>query len=166
MRAVACGGGAAASACRLLSLDADHRRAGVRRRNDHLGERCFVGYELLGFSGLGPGRLELRSAGPAALRGYWAWLALYAVAIAIVIGAALLHEVRRQESPASGCWRSAAACLPAFILGVGCVAHFRVLGRHFAPFVPVLLLLFASGLCVLWSRRSAWARGVVLLFAA
>jgi hypothetical protein len=127
------------------------------------GSVAFVGYELLGFGGLGPGRLELRSAGPAALRGHWAWLAPYAVMVAIVIGAALLHEVRgrnRKHLAVALC-----CCVPAaFVLGVGRVAHFRVLGRHFTPFIPVLLFLFASGLCVLWSRRSAWARGAVLLF--
>jgi len=127
------------------------------------GSVFFVGYELLGFGGLGPGRLELRSAGPAALRGYWMWLALYAVTVAILMGAALLHEVRggNRKHLVVALWCSVPA---AFILGVGYVEHFRVLGRHFAPFVPVLLLLCTSGLCILWSRGSAWARGVALLF--
>jgi hypothetical protein len=127
------------------------------------GSICFVGYELLGFGGLGPGRLELRSAGPAALREYWEWLALYAVAGAMVIGAAVLHEVqgrnRRHLIVVLCC------CVPAvFILAVGYVAHFRALGRHFAPIIPVLLFLLTSGLGVLWSRRSTWARGAALVF--
>ena len=128
-----------------------------------LGSALFVGYELLGFAGLGPGRLELRSGGPAALRGHWAWLALYAVTVAILLGAAVRHELRgrNRRHLIVALWCSVPAV---FILGVGYVAHFRALGRHFAPFVPVLLLLFTSGLGVLWSRRSAWARGVALLF--
>jgi hypothetical protein len=124
---------------------------------------CFVGYELLGFGGLGPGRLELRTAGLAALRPHLIWLALYGVAIAILIGAAVLREVkgrnRRHLVLALCC-----GVPPAFILAVGCVAHFRVLGRHFAPIVPVVLLLSASGLAWLWSRRGAWARVVALAF--
>ena len=59
-----------------------------------LGSVCFVGYELLGFAGLGPGRLELRTADLAVLRPYLAWLALYGVAIAILLGAALLQEIK------------------------------------------------------------------------
>jgi hypothetical protein len=125
----------------------------------------FIGYELLGFGGLGPGRLAMRSAGPAALRPYLVWLALYAVPTAILLGAALRQLLkcgnRRHLAVAFGCFLPAA-----FLLTVGWVTHFRVLGRHFTPFVPVLLLLFTLGFSVLWSRRSAWARGVVLLFCA
>ena len=123
----------------------------------------FVGYELLGFGGLGPGRLELRTAGLVALRPYLIWLAAYGVAIAILLGAAMLHEVKGRNR---GHLVLALCCSvpPAFILAVGCVAHFRALGRHFAPIVPVLLLLSASGLAWLWSRRGAWARVVALAF--
>lgn len=128
-----------------------------------LASLCFVGYELLGFGGLGPGRLELRTAGLAALRPHLAWLTLYGVAIAVPIGAAVLQEVngrnRRHLVMAFCC-----SLPPAFILAVGCVAHFRVLGRHFAPILPVLLLLSASGLAWLWSRRGTWARIVALAF--
>ena len=128
-----------------------------------VGSMLFVGYELLGFSGLGPGRLEMRSSGLAALRGYWVWLALYAVTVAILLGAAVRQEVRgrHRRHLVVALWCGAPA---AFILGVGYVAHFRALGRHFAPLVPVLLFLFTSGWCVLWSRGSAWARGAALLF--
>ena len=130
-----------------------------------LSSTLFVGYELLGFSGLGPGRLIMRSAGPAALRPYLLWLVLYAVPIAILIGIALrqlmMYGNRRHAAAAFCC------CLAgAFLLAVGWVAHFRVLGRHFTPFAPVLLLLFTLGGSILWSRRGAWARGVVMLFFA
>ena len=130
-----------------------------------LGSASFVGYELLGFSGLGPGRLALRSAGPAELRPYLVWLALYAILIAILIGAALRHLLqggnRRHLAVAFCC------CLPAaFLLTYGWVVHFRVLGRHCTPFVAVLMLLLTLGCSVTWARRSAWARGVVLLFFA
>jgi hypothetical protein len=124
---------------------------------------CFIGYELLGFGGLGPGRLELRTAGLAALGFHLAWLTLYGVAIAIPIGAAVLRDIdfrnRRHLVLAFCC-----SLPPAFILAVGCLAYFRVLGRHFAPILPVLLLLSASGLAWLWSRRGAWGRIVILAF--
>ena len=130
-----------------------------------LGSALFIGYELLGFGGLGPGRLAMRSAGPAALRPYLVWLALYAAPTVILIGAGLRqllgHGSRRPLAAGFCC------CLPAaFLLTVGLVAHFRVLGRHFTPFLSVLLLLFTVGGSALWSRRSAWVRGAVLLFCA
>ena len=125
---------------------------------------CFIGYELLGFGGLGPGRLELRTAGLAALRPYLIWLALYGAAIALLIGAAAGARIQGRNRRH---WSLLLCCRlpPAFILGVGWVAHFRVLGRHFTPIVPVFLLLCASGLAGLWARRGAWAR-VVMLFCA
>ena len=128
-----------------------------------LGSAFFIGYELLGFSGLGPGRLEMRASGTAVLRPYLPWLTLYAVATATLIGAAVLEEVRRRNR--RPLVLALACAVPAvFILGVGYVAHFRVLGRHFTPLLPALLLLLASGLAALWSQRSAWAKGLALLF--
>ena len=128
-----------------------------------LGSVLFIGYELLGFSGLGPGRLELRSAGAAGLRPHLPLVTLYAATIAALVVAAVLPGVRKGNRR----YVVLALCyvVPAvFILGVGYVAHFRVLGRHFTPLLPALLLLLASGLSALWSQRGAWARAVALLF--
>jgi len=129
------------------------------------GSTMFVGYELLGFGGIGPPRLELRSAGLAALRGYLPWLILFGVANAAVVGMALwrgLATGRRQYLLLVLC----VAVPAAFILGTGWLAHFRVLGRHFAPVMPVLLVAITYGLCALWAKRSVWARGMVLLYCA
>ena len=128
-----------------------------------LGSVLFIGYELLGFSGLGPGRLELRTVGAAGLRPHLPLLALYAATIAALAGAALRQEVRKGNRR----YVLPVLCyiFPAvFILGVGYVAHFRVLGRHFTPLLPALLLLLVSGLAALWSQRSAWAKAAALLF--
>ena len=128
-----------------------------------VGSVIFIGYELLGFTGLGPGRLEMRVAGPAALRPHLPWLALYGAAVAALIGAALLHMVKTRSR--LSLMVLLCCTLPAaFVLGVGCVAHFRVLGRHFTPLLPAVLLLFISGLAVLGQRRSLWARGLAVLF--
>ena len=109
-----------------------------------LGSVFFVGYEMLGFVGLGPGRVDLRSAGLTALHGYWVPLALYALATAPLIGAALWRGLKlgqRKHLAIALC-----CCAPPLvILAAGWAVHFRVLGRHLAPFVPVLLLLFTLG---------------------
>jgi hypothetical protein len=128
-----------------------------------LGSVLFIGYDILGFVGLGPGRLELRSVGPIALRSYWVWLALYAVASLSVLGAALWHALR----PRNRQFPMLALCagIPAvLIIGAGWAVHFRALGRHFAPLVAVLLLLFTDGLSVLWARPGLRSRGLVVLF--
>ena len=122
-----------------------------------VGSVFFVGYELLGFAGLGPGRLAMRSTGLAALHGYLAPVALYAAATAIVLGAAAWRGFqlgnRKHLAIALGC------CLPpVLILGAGWVVHFRVLGRHLAPFVSVLLLLLSLGASALWSPGRGWAK--------
>jgi hypothetical protein len=130
-----------------------------------LGSTLFIGYELLGFSGLGPGRLAMRSTGPAALRPYLVWLALYAIPTAILLGGALRQLLKCNHR--RYLFVMLCCCVPCgFLLAVGWVAHFRVLARHFTPLVPVMLLLSIQGCSVLWSRRNAWARGVVLVFCA
>jgi hypothetical protein len=123
----------------------------------------FNGYELLGFAGLGPGRLEMRTSGVAGLREYWLPVALYGAAVAIVVGAAVWHGLRhwnrRHLAIALFC------CMPAaFILGVGLLVHFRALGRHLTPSVAPLLLLFILGASALWPLPSGWARMVVVCF--
>jgi hypothetical protein len=127
------------------------------------GSSLFAAYELLGFAGLGPGRLELRNASPSVLHGYWPWVAAYAAATAILFGTALWLAMRswsRSQIIVAIC-----CCIPpAMILGAGWMLHFRVLGRHLTPFVPALLLLLTLGAAALWSRGSWWARVPVVLF--
>lgn len=128
-----------------------------------LGSMFFVGYELLGFAGLGPGRLALRSAGLTALHGYWAPVVLYALAAVPPIGAALWHGLKLEQRK----HLAIALCCcapPLVILAAGWAVHFRVLGRHLAPFVSVLLLLFTLGAAALWSQRGPWARLPVICF--
>ena len=123
----------------------------------------FAIYELLGFAGLGPGRLEMRSAGPAALRGHLPGIALYGLMTLLVIGAAM-STLRRSNHRRQLALALCCAVPPAFILGVGWVAHFRVLGRHLAPFVPIWLLLLTFGVAALWTRGTLAARAAVVVF--
>ncbi len=111
---------------------------------------AYVGYELLGFTGLGPGRDALREQGFRALGAYAPWLGLYAMATLMVVAAAL---VSIWKSP----WRMRALyiagvlSLPAaFLLATGVMRHWRVLGRHFSPLLAVLLLVLAIGVANLW----------------
>ena len=129
------------------------------------GSVMFIAYELLGFSGLGPGRLELRSTGASALQSHWPWLVLYGAVVAAVVLTALARELK--ANPRQLLAMALACAAPAaFILAVGYFAHFRALGRHFTPLLPVLLVTFTCGLCSLWSRGALWSKGLVLAFCA
>src|SRR5207247_5403040 len=61
-------------------------------------------------------------------------------------------------------WIVAGVGIPvAFLLTIGMLRHFRVLGRHLTPLMPVWLCLLSLGVVWLWHRGLA-GRTVVLLF--
>jgi uncharacterized membrane protein len=127
------------------------------------GNALFVGYELLGFAGLGPGRFEIRDQGFAAFHSFVLPLAIYGVVTAGVLFAGCRRVIQRTPRRI---WLGVAIALGAassFLLVAGIVLHFRVLGRHFAPLAPVVLLLIAAGLSGLW-ERGGWRRMLAMLF--
>ncbi|MCU0770672.1 MAG: hypothetical protein MUE94_02730 [Verrucomicrobia bacterium] len=125
----------------------------------------FVGYELLGFTGLGPGRDALREQGVRALATHLPLLTLFGLLLGIVLAAGFAAIWRSD-------WRKRAvgigACvsLPAlFLLATGVLRHFRVLGRHCTPLLVVVLLVLAMGMAWLW-RRGRWGRITAALYLA
>ncbi len=117
----------------------------------------FVGYELAGLAGLGPGRIDIHGAGLKAFWPFLAPLAVYALVIAAVLFAGcrfVLQKIpRRVWLGALVALGAAALCL----LAAGVMKHVRVLGRHFAPLAPCVLLLVAAGLKNL-NERGGWRR--------
>jgi len=114
---------------------------------------AFVGYELLGFGGLGPGRLEMRVNALAAFLPYVAELALYGgmVVFLCLLG---IGQLYRGPSRRNALCLSAVISLPMLVLlGAGYILHFRVLERHFAPLLPVLVFVLGLGLVAAWSGR-------------
>jgi hypothetical protein len=103
----------------------------------------YSAYELLGLAGLGPGRLQLRELGSRALRAFLPFL----LPAAVVLGGAIAYALRgllralpRRDVLAI----AAAALLPAVaVVGAGLVMHWRVVGRHLMPALPLAVLLFA-----------------------
>jgi len=126
----------------------------------------FVGYELLGFSGLGPGRVDLRSSGVVALKPYLIPLTVYGVLVLLVMLSAARalsdHRHSRMAVRVGVVLAGVAGCL----FAVGVVTRFRVLGRHYAPLLPATLICLSVGLGALWERRSTVARTIVVAFAA
>jgi hypothetical protein len=113
----------------------------------------FVPYELLGFSGLGPGRLELREGGPALLRNYVVPLA--ALAAALFISTVAAGRVLLQRSNRPALFAGAIYALPPalFVVGLGFALNFRFLGRHFTPLSAVVVVLMAVGVARFWTAR-------------
>lgn len=121
----------------------------------------FLFYEQLGLSGLGPGRIELRRAGIESLRFYLLPLAGYFVLLSILIASGIKEAARLESAKRIGALAAGVALPGLMLLGVGLVTHFRVLGRHFAPLMPVWFMLLALGLSALWNR-GAWMGRTVL----
>lgn len=114
----------------------------------------FVAYELFGFAGLGPGRLDIRDNGLVVFKPYAAVLILYAAVVAVLVALAALDLWRRFGGKKVFFAFLTVTIPPAFILATGAFLHFRVLGRHLAAMLPVVVLLLGLGL------HSAWRRGM------
>jgi hypothetical protein len=128
-----------------------------------IGSTIFIGYEMLGFAGLGPGRAQIRAEGLAPLLPFAPLLIVQAVVTLGVLLAAGKSVIRNTPRRV---WLGVAAVLGTtviFLLAAGVLKHFRVLGRHFAPLAPVLLWLLAVGWQNLWSR-AGWRRWLAVLF--
>jgi hypothetical protein len=132
----------------------------------------FIAYELFGFMGLGPGRLDLRAGGASTLKPYLPWLVIYAAALGTLFLCGAREWLRNPE-PGEGSarwtrrkWLLAGIIVaPAiFLLAVGVTANFRVLGRHFTPLYPVVAMLLAAGAAALWSRPGLIGKSATTLF--
>ncbi len=126
----------------------------------------FALYELTGFAGLGPGRLDLRGTGVEAVRAYLPWLSVYGMALMFIATAGLVAAIRHQAKRRLVVMGLCVFLPFAFMVTTGIVTHFRVLGRHLAPMEAVWLPCLALGIAALWLQARAWKKGVVLLFLA
>ena len=129
-----------------------------------LSNLLYIGYELLGFSGLGPGRLAIRAGGLEAFRGFVVPLATYGCLLAAVLWSALAtvrNWVPRRPVIAAAVFLAGAVLA---LLLIGHVRNVRLLGRHFAPFVACVLWCIAAGLRSLWLDRRWSSRAVAVAF--
>jgi hypothetical protein len=125
----------------------------------------FIGYELCGFDGLGPGRLEIRDGGLRVFQSHAAGLFLFAATV-FILAAMGARDLRRRLGGRKFLGLTLAALLPAgMILAAGALLHFRVLGRHLAALSPVVFLILAAGVLAAWRRGKAGKIIVAVFFA-
>ena len=127
---------------------------------------AFATYELLGLSGIGPGRHELRDSGLAALRPHVPGLLAATAIIAFTLMCGWREALRRLGARHLAIAVGLAA-LPVFIVVLsGFVMGWRVLGRHLFATIPVINLLLALGLVRLWNSPAGSLRVASRLAAA
>ena len=124
----------------------------------------FVFYEQFGLTGLGPGRLELRQAGLQTLRPYLLPLAGYFLLFAIIVANGVRQALRLETARRVGALALAVALPALLLLGVGIATHFRVLGRHFTPLMPIWFALLGLGLAALWGKAGWMGKAVSAAF--
>jgi len=126
---------------------------GSRLSGPSLSSMLFVLYEMLGLSGIGPGRLDLRDGGAAALRPHAAGLIAASALVLLTLGAGL-REARAVLGTRALGWMLALGAFPiAVVVAAGYAMHWRFLGRHMIASLPLLNLLFALGLSRFWRGR-------------
>lgn len=127
---------------------------------------AFIPYELLGFSGLGPGRLAIRNEGLSAFRPYLPGLLVFGLFAGGVFASGCASLAKSLPVRTRWSWPLSFIVVGGFIMGVGVAVHFRVLGRHCTPVLPLIGFILGTGLVTLWSSYRAALKSVAVLFAA
>lgn len=112
--------------------------------------------ELLGFSGLGPGRLEVRELGIPPHFDYVPPLILLGLLpLTLLLGSlfTFLRPTHRRKVIAGAIYASAAL----FAVILVAQANFRLLGRHLMPASPLVCLALVAGVDEIWKTRERWA---------
>jgi hypothetical protein len=127
----------------------------------------YAAFQLLGFSGLGPGVLRIREFGPTAFHRYLPLLLTLAALLCVVI-AQSLRTVLLSAYRASAFAGLIYGVTPAIsLITFAFIANFRLLGRHFAPLSPLIVIVVAVGLIRCWqSRQKIVALATCLLWLA
>ena len=146
---------------------------GVRLWDVGLQNIGFAIYEFAGFSGLGPGRNELRELAQlgghsAVLHGFahgFIAMAVLAAAYAALLGGVILRGAKMENRPAAMWIAGIFAVNCATLVLLALVAHFPFWGRHLAPAFPFFCALLLLGIRELkFVIRPVPARAVTVVF--
>jgi hypothetical protein len=121
-----------------------------------------VFYELLGFLGLGPGRTDLRSNSVSATAPYLVSLAF----LGIPLASGFIIAARRRFCLTFGhfIFILLLTGIPVTLtFALGFLRHARMLGRHFTPLFPFILLAQACAVALLWKTGRPLGRIAAVL---
>lgn len=121
----------------------------------------YIFYELAGFSGVGPGRLEIRTGGLGAFRPYLLPLLAYGTPVAVLSVVGIREALRTLPRRILISLAIALGGTILFLIMAGVLKHFRILGRHFTPLLPVILGSLVLGACTLWKGKSRFGQVMV-----
>ena len=124
----------------------------------------FVAYELLGFSGFGPGKLQMRAAPVASILGSIPSLLPLAATLA-ALGVFAVLQVRRhpRNKMALTAWLLALALPILAIFAAMFLFDHRPLPRHFIPALPAIILLLAALIQQAFAQKSILWRAIAIL---
>ena len=121
----------------------------------------FSAYSVTGLLGVGPGMLAMRKHGITALMPYFPAVTISAIVLLFLAVGGLLALQRRLGNKTI-LLVFACALLPVmFTLLMGYVLHWRVVGRHLMPVLPLLNILYAFGF-VRWYEKSHLGKTITL----
>jgi hypothetical protein len=120
-------------------------------------------YADLGLLGVGPGMLDMRENGVAALAPY-APIIIFAAILFGLVAIGGLFEVASMLGIRTIAILTVCILLPTlFVLALGVALHWRVLPRHFMPLVSLFSLLYSFGLAWWWHRGFAGKAAALML---
>ncbi len=125
----------------------------------------FIAYELLGFSGFGPGKIEMRVAPVASILGSApALLPLAATFAALGLFGFLQARGKSRNTTALAAWLIALGLPTLLIFAAMFFFDHRPLPRHFIPALPAVILFLATLLSLCLEQKTiAWRALAVLL---
>ena len=125
----------------------------------------FIVYEQLGFTGLGPGRIELREGNFVSLLRYVPFLGVAAAALLAIAWEMAKFLTARWKKDHLFLRTTVLIVLPvACALFAAWIGHARLWGRHFTPLLPFVLFGLAIGIDQWWQKKTAGARITVGIF--
>ena len=133
-----------------------HGLTGVGHR---LASLAFAAYEIFGFEGLGPSRIQVIACNPRDFVPFLPGLAPLAILFAGVFVFGIGSFLRFADG------RAVAAALLYVFIPLGMVValvygtDFHAVGRHFTPMAPVAVLLVAGSIAAAWRDKARWQIG-------
>lgn len=140
---------------------------GYHRAGASLVSLPYIAYEFLGFSGYGPGKLQLRTSIAGSLaQSIPALLPLALIMAALALFLVLQPGVRSIPRRTFVAWLLALALPSAVILATLFLSSYRPLPRHFIPALPAIVLALAALMDLAFAQKHLVWRIVAILLPA